>query len=112
MTKDVLSVRLALSKRTDFQKKKNSKFYFSPFLNNLKPLYLSFKSKLIYPNIMIMKQVPHYTMHKKNKIVEIRTELPPRKSFFNVISLMHSLMPSRWHESHIEHIFLAVLAFS
>lgn len=86
MTKDALSTRLVLIKRTDFQKK-ISKFYFSPFLKNLKPLYLSFKNKLIYPNVMIMKQVPHYTMHKQNKIAKIRTGLPPRKCFFNVISL-------------------------
>jgi len=66
MTKDALSTRLALSERTNFQKKKKmSKFYFNPFLKNLKPLYLSFKNKLIYPDVMIMKQVPHYTMHKK-----------------------------------------------
>ena len=30
----------------------------------LKPLYLSFKNKMIYPNTMIMKQFPHNTMHK------------------------------------------------
>jgi len=71
--------------------KKISKFYFSPFLKNLKPLYLSFKNKLIYPNVMIMKQVPRYAMHKKNRIAEIRTGLPPRKRFFNVISL--TLLP-------------------
>jgi len=66
MKKDVLSARLALSKRTDFLEK-NYEFYFSPFLKNLKPLYLSFKNKLIYPNVMIMKQVPRYAMHKKKQ---------------------------------------------
>ena len=63
MTKDALSARLALSERTNFQIK-ISKFYFSPFLKNLKPLYLSFKNKLIYPNVMIMKQVPHDILQK------------------------------------------------
>jgi len=63
MTKEVLSARLALSERTVVQKK-ISKLFFSPFLKKSKPLYLSFKNKLIYPNVMIMKQVPHDTMHK------------------------------------------------
>jgi len=67
MTNDALSAKLALSERTDFQKKKNYKFYLSPFLKNLKPLYLSFKNKLIYLNVIILKQVPHYTMHKKTE---------------------------------------------
>ena len=43
---------------------------------------------------MIMKKVPHYTIHKrkeKQKLAEIRTGLPPRKCFFNVISL--TLLP-------------------
>jgi len=65
MTKYALSARLALSERTVFQKeKKILKLFFSPFLKKLKPLYLSFKNKLIYPNVLIMKQVPHDTMHK------------------------------------------------
>jgi len=66
MTKDALSARLALSGRIDFQKKV-SKLFFSPFLKKLKPLYLSFKNKLIYPNVMIMKQVPRYAIYNRKE---------------------------------------------
>ena len=66
MTKDALSARLALSERTDFLET-NYEFYFSPFIKNLKPLYVSLKNKLIYPNVMIMKQDPRYAMHRKEQ---------------------------------------------
>jgi len=67
MTKDALSARSAISERTVFQKKKNSKLFFNPFHKKLKPLYLSFKNKLIYSNVLIIKQVPHDTMHEKQR---------------------------------------------
>jgi len=66
MNKDALSARLALSERTDFQKM-FSKSFFSPFLNKLKPLYLTIKDKLIYSNVEIIKQVPHDIMHEKQR---------------------------------------------
>ena len=59
MTKDALSARLALSERTVFQKI-FSKLFFNPFFFiKLKPLYLTFKDKLLYSNVQIIKQVPH-----------------------------------------------------
>jgi len=66
MTKDALSARLALSERTVFQKI-FSELFFSPFIKKLKHLYLTFKDKLIYSNVQIIKQVPHDIMHEKQR---------------------------------------------
>ena len=66
MTKDAFSAKLALSERTIFQKM-FSKLFFSPFLNKLKPLYLTFKDKLIYSTVQIVKQVPYDIMHDKQR---------------------------------------------
>ena len=66
MTNDAFSAGLALSERTIFQKI-FSKLFFSPFLKKLKPLYLTFKDKLIYSNVLIIKKVPHDAMHEKQR---------------------------------------------
>ena len=44
-----------------------SKLFFSPFLKKLKPLYLTFKDKVIYSNVQIIKQVPNDIMHEKQR---------------------------------------------
>ena len=80
MTKDALSARLALSERTVFQGKKIISYNSILFSRSLKPLYLSFKNKLIYANVMIMKQVPHQTMHKKTKQQKLELGCLPRSA--------------------------------
>ena len=80
MIKDALSARLALSKRTDCQKK-ISKLFFSPFLKEFETLISILQNKLIYPNVMIMKQVPHYALHKRKEKQKLELGCLPGSAF-------------------------------
>jgi len=66
MTKDALSARLALSERTVFQGKK-IQVIFQSLPQEIETLISILQNKLIYPNVMIMKQVPHYALHKRKE---------------------------------------------
>jgi len=61
-----LALGLRLAKRLFFRKKKILS-YFQSLPQEIETLISILQNKLIYPNVMIMKQVPHYTIHNRKE---------------------------------------------